>query len=483
MPLTESALDLPLDTAVVGAGLGGLAAGFELQRRGARVRVLEAKGHGGGVATSRRIGGYLFEAGPNTVPAGARNLRELAGRLGIADRLVAADPAARVRHLWFGGRLRTLPTTPPALVTTGLLSLASKLRIATEALRPWQPAADDTPEPSLAALLTERIGAEATDLFAGAFVRGVYAGDHRRLGAKSAFPRLWERLERHGGLLRGLARAHGDDGPPAPGPDVPAARLLSFPEGLGELAGALQRELGQVLLCDARVERLSRVGARWRLTLADGRALEARTVVLAVGPRAAASLLADAGLPDAARALAGIECRGVRLVHLGFAPGALALPPGFGFLVPPPEALTRRGRSTTPPPEALGALFPSNLFAGRAPHGGAAVTCFFPDSWARGADERQRAELAAADLGHALRLDRAPTPEVSWCLDWPAAIPQYGPGHGHTIAVLEAELARAAPGLALGGSYTGGVAVDQVLARGRTLALRLAGNARGVPST
>lgn len=482
-PLKTPATPEPLlDVLVVGAGLSGLTAAFELSERGADVVALDAAPTAGGVATSRRVGDYLFEAGPNTVPASARELRELAGRLGIASRLVAADPSARTRYLWFGGRLVPLPGGPLGLLTTPLLSAGAKLRVASEPLRRWRAPEADVTEPSLGELLDERIGVEASNLFAGAFVRGVYAGDHRQLGARSAFPRLWSMLLDGGGLVRGARRAAAAPRPPsAPGPDVPASRLLSFPEGLGELATALADRLGARLRTGCRVDGITREPSGWRATLSGGGSLRARALVLALGARAAAALIARAGLGELAERLAALPTRGIRLVHLGFAPGTLTLPPGFGYLVPPPEALLRRGGSAAAP-AALGALFPSNLFRGRALAGGAAVTCFFAEDWARGSSPEQRAALARRDLAHALRLPAAPEAEAFWCVDWPGAIPQYAVEHGVRIAGLETELAERAPRLHLAGSYTAGLAVNQVLARGRAVAAQIQGAASAPPT-
>jgi protoporphyrinogen/coproporphyrinogen III oxidase len=62
-------------------------------------------------------------------------------------------------------------------------------------------------------------------------------------------------------------------------------------------------------------------------------------------------------------------------------------------------------------------------------------------------------------------------------LDWPSGaggIPEYAPGHDRRIAALDAAIARAAGNLALAGSYTSGVSVDDVLARGEHVAEALA---------
>src|SRR5262245_8853395 len=77
-----------LDVAIVGAGLAGLAAAFDLRARGRTVRVLEATSRPGGVIATERFDGWTIDGGPDSLlvqkPAAVTLCREL----GIADRLV-----------------------------------------------------------------------------------------------------------------------------------------------------------------------------------------------------------------------------------------------------------------------------------------------------------------------------------------------------------------------------------------------------------
>src|SRR5947207_712464 len=49
---------------VVGAGMGGLASALRLARAGFNVRVLEARGEAGGLASGVQYGEFSFDAGP-----------------------------------------------------------------------------------------------------------------------------------------------------------------------------------------------------------------------------------------------------------------------------------------------------------------------------------------------------------------------------------------------------------------------------------
>jgi protoporphyrinogen oxidase len=93
--------------AVVGGGITGLAAAWELTRGDAEVVVLEAESHPGGIIVSERREGFVIEGGPDGFLAAEPELQTLAGEIGIADRLV--DQIARGSFLWNGQRLEPLP--------------------------------------------------------------------------------------------------------------------------------------------------------------------------------------------------------------------------------------------------------------------------------------------------------------------------------------------------------------------------------------
>ncbi len=85
---------------VVGAGIAGLAAAWDLSRAGADVTVLESERRPGGVIVTERRDGFLVEGGPDGFLASEPDLPALAAELGIADRVVAQ--LARGSWRWTG---------------------------------------------------------------------------------------------------------------------------------------------------------------------------------------------------------------------------------------------------------------------------------------------------------------------------------------------------------------------------------------------
>ena len=91
---------------VVGAGIAGLAAAWDLARAGADVTVLESERRPGGVIVTERRDGFLVEGGPDGFLAAEPEVPVLAAELGIGDRLVAQQ--AKGSSLWTGKQFEPL---------------------------------------------------------------------------------------------------------------------------------------------------------------------------------------------------------------------------------------------------------------------------------------------------------------------------------------------------------------------------------------
>ena len=93
-----------MKVAVMGAGLAGLAAAWELTRTdGCEVTVYESERRTGGVIVTERTQGFIVEGGPDGFLAGEPELTELARELGIGDQVV--NQCARGTSLWTGKEL------------------------------------------------------------------------------------------------------------------------------------------------------------------------------------------------------------------------------------------------------------------------------------------------------------------------------------------------------------------------------------------
>ena len=77
-----------VDVVVVGGGMAGLAAAWELQRRGASFVLIEAGRRPGGVVRTERVDGFTLDAGPDSLLVQKPAAIELCRELGLGDRLL-----------------------------------------------------------------------------------------------------------------------------------------------------------------------------------------------------------------------------------------------------------------------------------------------------------------------------------------------------------------------------------------------------------
>src|SRR5690349_12860838 len=75
------------DIVVLGAGIAGLAAAWELKSRGLRPLVLEQQSRAGGVIVTERADGFVIDGGPDSLLSQKLAASELLRDLGLESRL------------------------------------------------------------------------------------------------------------------------------------------------------------------------------------------------------------------------------------------------------------------------------------------------------------------------------------------------------------------------------------------------------------
>jgi oxygen-dependent protoporphyrinogen oxidase len=442
--------------AVVGGGIAGLSAAYELVRLGRDVVLLEAGDRLGGKIRTTPFAGRMVDEGPDAFLARVPWAVELCKELGLSDDLVS--PATGSALVWAKGALRPIPegvvlgvpTGIPALARSGLLSPAGLLRAGLDLVLPRRGELDSD---SVGTLVRRRMGAEVLELLVDPLLGGINAGDADRLSLAASAPQLADAARRSRSLVLGLRGAP----KAAPGPV-----FYAHPGGMERLVDALVAHLGPAdVRLGAAVEAIVPTdrrggGAAYRLEPAG---VDADGVVVAVPAPAAATMLADAA-PDAAALLRGIEYASVALVTLAFPSSAVARPLEVsGYLVP-----RREGRLTTAVSWASSkwAHLGGDQVVVRASAGR------FGDRRAMDLDDGALVAAVLDELAEATGVEGPPA-EVR-VSRWSDSFPQYTPGHLDRVDRLERSVAARLPGVRLAGAAYRGVGIPACVRAGREAA-------------
>lgn len=452
------------DVTVVGGGITGLAAAWELATNGARVTLVESAPRLGGKIVTEDVGGRAVDVGPDAFLARLPDAVQLCQELGLEDELVgvATDSA----WLWMRGRglrrggLRPLPAGTVLGAPAGLAALAragwsgvvSPAGVARAGLDLVLPRQDLGADPTVGDLITARFGREVHERLVDPLVGGIHAGPSSRLSARAVVPQLATAAASQRSLLLGLGRAQRSAPPPVPGPT-----FVSLRGGLGRLVTRLEEAL-----------RARGVGIELGQP-ADplGRSSAGGGVIVTTPAPAAADLVGSVS-PEAAAELAAIGHSSVALVVLTYAAEAFAghgPPAGSGFLVPQVERRLMTacsfGSSKWPHWANEGEVV-LRVSAGR-----------WGDDRAMAVDDEALVQRLHRELTEALGLRGRPL--GARVRRWRNAFPQYGPGHLDRVARIDAALARDAPGLFVAGAAYRGVGLPACIAQGRAAARRTLG--------
>src|SRR5579862_6358172 len=333
--------------AIIGGGISGLSAAFQLEKAratGAELEyvLFEGSQRLGGCMSSDHVEGCLVEAGPDSFLTEKPWAASLCKELGLGEQLIGSNDTQRKTYIVVHGRLIAMPDglmfmVPTKLVPTALsqlFSLSTKLRMARELLHPPRPMQDDE---TVAQLVERHFGAEVVDRLADPLLSGVYGGDAAKLSARAVLPRFVEMEEKYGSLSRAMLAAHRKMAA-ASKTQAPRPLFTSLRDGMQQMVDALVARLQpESIRLRHHVRRVYAEDAGWRVTLEPAGEELFDAVIVATPANVAGVLLdgVDAGL---ARNLLGVTYSSSVTVTLGYYKQQLAaLPPGFGFLVPRSE--------------------------------------------------------------------------------------------------------------------------------------------------
>ena len=463
--------------AVVGGGIAGLTAAWDLARSGAEVSLYEAGSRLGGAVAPHVLAGVRCDAGAEAFATRTTAVRQLIEDLGLAEQVVSPNPAGA--WLQIPGFAAPLPATgllgipgdPQAEDVRRLIGAEAAARAAQDLHRPvdqWR----GVSSPTVGQVARDRMGDVVVDALVSPITSGVHSADPDELDMNTAAPGLFSAMLEEGSLARAVQRLKAQ---------APAGSAVqSLHGGMATLVDALEAALRQAGVT---------IHVNHRVT--DLRGLEADHLLLAVDGPAALELL-EPVLPQLeGDQFDGGGTGGVALVSMVVhAPQLDAHPRGTGMLVAPSvpgigaKAMTHASAKWAWAADALTAALGPGHHLLRLSYGRITDT---PDSLTLGfySSDEQLLAAAAADLPQLTGVPIGPEQILDAdVVRWERALPAASAGHLQRVQQLLQALSQlrqlpqgeAGTKIWTAGSWFAGTGLARVIPDARAVAARILDN-------
>jgi oxygen-dependent protoporphyrinogen oxidase len=448
--------------AIVGGGISGLTAAWQLHQLGQEFTLYEASLRLGGTVRTVHRDGFTVELGPDGWVTEKPWAAELARDLGLADELTPSNDATRVTYILRDGQLvpmpdgmrMMVPTELTALEASPLFSPAALAAYAAEPHRAEELRADAPHhhhDESVASFVERHFGREVLDTLAAPLLSGVFGGDVATLSVRAVMPAFVQMEREHGSLILALQSKNRTERA------AQRSIFTTLRTGTQTLVDAMAAALpaASIHLNSPVSDVLSR-GGDWTLETPSGPSDydSFDHLILATPAHVTRKLLAAID-PEAADRVQ-LEATSAVLVAFAF-DESFSLPQGFGFLVPPGESS-----------RLLAATFVDQKFPGRVPPGKRLLRAFFGGPSCPALltqDNESLTQLALTELQNIL--GPLPIPAFALVQRWPLSLPQYAVGHLERIAELAPLLPK---NLHLLGNAFHGVGLPDLIRDARALA-------------
>jgi oxygen-dependent protoporphyrinogen oxidase len=449
------------EVVIVGAGITGLSAAYYLIKKGVDFRIIEKSAFTGGVISTHKENGFVYETGPNTGVLSQPETAELIEELKGLCEIEIANAAAKKRWIWKGNSWQPLPSGFIAAVKTPLFTFSDKLGILAEPFR----SKGKNPDETLDQLVLRRMGQSFLDYAVDPFILGIYSGDPSYLVTRYALPKLYNLEQKYGSFIGGAFRKGFEKKEPRT--KLATGDVFSIKGGLQNLVDALTTKTGSenILLnfAEATVIPLIKEGyctkGKWA---GEDVEINTRYVITTTGSHDLPALLPFVDDAEMAE-LNNLLYAKVVQVTLGFNKWEGKPLDAFGGLVPFKENR-----------DLLGILFLSSFLTGRAPDGGALLSIFLG-----GIRKPHLVELTDKEIMSILEKEvivmtglRNFSPDLIKIRRYNHAIPQYGLSTGERLKAVES-IQKNNPGLIIGGNLRNGIGMSDRIKQGRELALLL----------
>lgn len=448
---------------VIGGGITGLTAAYYLQKQAREqqleleVKLIEAAQQLGGKMQTYAENGYVIEKGPDSVLERKQSAIRLAKEVGMADKLVHNKTGKSFilvqdrLHSMPGGSIMGIPTEVGPFVTTGLFSVAGKLRAAADIILPKSSPKKDQ---SLGHFFRHRLGNEVVENLIEPLLSGIYAGDIDNMSLMSTFPQFYEAEQKYRSLVLGMKKM-APARPQRPESSKKKGAFVTFIDGLHSFVEAIEDKLefGSVIK-GFRVMQINKRENGYDITSNGGEVLYADSIVMAIPHQTVYSLFPEY---EFFQAFKNVPSTSVATVALGFPQEAVQNDiDGIGFVV------SRNGDYTI-----TACTWTNKKWPHSTPDGKVLLRCYVGrpgDETVVQLSDDEIVKIVLGDLNKVMTITT--DPEIAVISRWKNAMPQYTVGHQERIAKATKGLLENLPGVFMAGSSYNGLGVPDCIDQG-----------------
>lgn len=449
---------------VIGGGITGLSTAYYLQQSiennnlDIKLILIEASDRLGGKIRTLHHEDFIMESGADSIVTRKTNVAPLIKELGIQDEVVYN--ATGISYIYTEGKLKQIPKdavfgiplSVESLATTELVSAEGKV----EALKDlYTPNLTFTKNDSVGDFLEAFLGKEFVEKQISPVLSGVYSGNLSELTIASTLPYLIDYKNEYGSIIQGLSanrakfQGNGDK------------KFMSFKGGVSTLIDAMEEHLTDTeIIKGVRAEQIEKCENQYRITLANGRVVDADIVVLGTMHSTAQALLQDEELNEDFNQLFNSS---LISVYLGFDIPDSELPAdGTGFITANSDDVlcnactwtSRKWEHTSGQQRLLVRLF----YKSSGTHYESLIKL----------SEEELLKVALKDIKSSLGITGQPvTYDVT---KWHDVMPNYHIRHHQIVQSLEKKMANSYPNVILAGCSYYGVGIPDCIANGEKTA-------------
>ncbi|MEN1970240.1 protoporphyrinogen oxidase [Lentibacillus sp. N15] len=445
---------------IIGGGITGLTAAYYLQKEiqanqlPYEVKLIEASHRLGGKVKTYKRDGFIIEQGPDSFLERKTPAVKLVENLGIQDQLVRNGTGQsyilidNTLHKMPKGSFMGIPVRKRPFLFSGIASWKGKARAGLDLALPRGKAQTDQ---SLGAFLRHRFGNELVENLMEPLLSGIYAGDIDEMSLMATFPHFYQLEQEHGSLMKGLEETMPK---PPKKKKTKKGMFLSFANGLQTLIDALQKQLGDIVQLNTKVDHIERKDHGYHVLLDNGDVDKADAIIMATPHYTVPRMLSQY---DFFKTFNDMPATSVANVALAFDQSAIKKDiDGTGFVV-----------SRNSDFRITACTWTHKKWPTTTPNGNVLLRCYVgrpSDQAVVDMSDEEIVAIVLKDLNKTMNITQKPI--FSVVSRWKNAMPQYSVGHKERVAQVRGEAAKQLPGVFLTGSSYEGIGLPDCIEQG-----------------